>query len=848
MANNPFQTPPASTPWPIPASANYGPLFATSGRVTRFQGRWNASSGIYASLYNGWHGGGSGLSHALNYLAAPSVTEAAAAFTSANGETFAQEPGIAGQLYCDTSPFVFDWCFPDLTGTQRSTLISKIESNNAARETGIAALGKFLLDGPANGGGIGLSGYIYGVISINGQPGATDRRTNLRNLVQNMTDYLTETYGDGWWASYAHIDPQLIACIAAYHIATGEESLFEARCPFLHWQGEVHCRRLSADFNHYYPMHHGCNSHWDSTGKIFNTFPGEAWIAALESDITHDPLSKYIQQQQNAHSTPTNWSHLQIASDPTWLGALFSDDSLPIKDPVAAGTPLSRAFPISGVCEMRSGWNAANDLVVHLYGGSNAQNDHTNCMAGCIDIRVGTTHLIKSGYAYPGRDSAWEAATGWAGGTTVGDWTMCKSGVSFSPSATQATREDRDGSASGGAPAGSSTAYPLSQTLTNGVRLTWKGGVMSNFSDDGTLAKCDVDYAAPYPQITSGKVTMGRKLGATTQKGTVVLWDQFVAPATIDHIRRNFWSFLKPTISGESVLSGGSTAGVLSATGDKVVIVNGSFQVTIQMVSTKSPILHAIGGAGFESWFDGYPTNGSNKDYLANDNGDARNTTKWLWLQNQWRTSFLTQRSIANGEMIFVLTVDAAGTTAPVYTRATALALLQPGGPQTLTAQAALSSIGVIATSTMSMRRAASALLAGGSVPSISSRIQSLVPVFIGSASNALTPNLAIQIQQDVVAGDSILLLAFSPDQATLLTTAQDSAGNTYSLMSDNVAAISPMKGTLPAGSTIILNFAGAPAPHAAVAVLIRGMTLGLAHVTALLQATGTSLVVGSGS
>jgi hypothetical protein len=51
--------------------------------------------------------------------------------------------------------------------------------------------------------------------------------------------------------------------------------------------------------------------------------------------------------------------------------------------------------------------------------------------------------------------------------------------------------------------------------------------------------------------------------------------------------------------------------------------------------------------------------------------------------QIQWRASFQTTQATALGEMLYVITVDAVGTTAPSYTKAQALALLQPasGGP-----------------------------------------------------------------------------------------------------------------------------------------------------------------------
>jgi hypothetical protein len=251
---------------------------------------------------------------------------------------------------------------------------------------------------------------------------------------------------------------------------------------------------------------------------------------------------------------------------------------------------------------------------------------------------------------------------------------MCRSGISFSPTPT--TREDRAGSPSA-TPAGSGAYFPLSVSLTNGVRTTQLGGALTSYADNGVLAQvvADLRGGVTFPNITSANTTMGYLRGATTDIGTFVVWDQFVCPSTIGNIRRNFWSFNKPVISGETVLQGGSTAGVLSATGDHVVIQQGSYQATIQMVSTMAGI-NLVGGAGYESFFDGYASGGSNLDFLTNaQSNDATRQAQALWLQNQWRTSFLTTQAIAT-EMLFVITVGALGSTAPTYTRASALAIL----------------------------------------------------------------------------------------------------------------------------------------------------------------------------
>jgi hypothetical protein len=698
MANNPFQTP--ASPWALPP-ATLGTLFNTSARVTRLQSRWATPVSPFLAIKNTWSSTTqaaaiSGMGYALKYLAAGNTSDATNAYNAAIAETFSVETS-APYMYSQSAPYVYAWCNGALSGAQNTALLNLIETNTASLETGIGTLGKFLIDGAGNGGGIGLTGYVFGVCAAQGQAGITDRRTNLRNLIQNMCLYINQQYGEGVWTSYDYIWSLNAACIIAYHIATGEENLLTTRCPAFAGRGEILARMLSSTSGKYYDlMVH--NSRLDLTGRFNNAFPDEAWACALQSDVTGDTTMRWVRDQQIANSTPTQWSHLQLISDPTWLGFLFHDGVTGVA-PATTGIALNKSFPITGLASFKSGWNAATDIAAEFNCGPNPQNDHAVPNTGHFQLRVGPTWLIAHGYDYShrGTGGTWEFAVP-AGPNEVGNYTMCKSSLSFSPTATAATRLDRDGSASVASTTGSSTAYPLSYSLTNSVRPCWLGGVLGAMSDDGSLAKVTGDMTAAFPQVTSAKRTVGYKRpGSGTFPATFVIYDQFNAPATIGQIRANFWSKFKPTVVSETVLQGSSTAGVTQWGGDNVVFKSGSYQVTIQCVTPFNTI-NGVGGAGYESFFDapadathGYATSGGgNLDFVANG-GDARDVAEFLWMNNdaavpgqiQWRTSFQTTQATAQGEMLFVLTVDATGTTAPSYTKAQALAILTPaaGGP-----------------------------------------------------------------------------------------------------------------------------------------------------------------------
>lgn len=702
MANNPFQTP-TGTLWTLPP-ATLGTLFNTSARVTRLQTRWAnptlvpANGSIFTNLKNTWNSSSvaaanTGFGHALKYLATGNSAEATSAYTQALSESAAASPFETDnpRMWAYSAAYVYAWCNGALSASQNAALIARIESNNATLETGLAGLGNFLIDGPGNGGSkVGIAGYVFGCIAIQGASGATDRRTNLRNLVQNMSQLLDETGSEGYWMSYDFLAMQVVSCILAYHIATGEENLVTTRCRFIANRGEMLWRMLSGDLNTSYILKAKNARLGSGCKQTSDTAPEDTWSCAMQSDITRDPLMTSMRENLIAHGSPTQWTKLQIASTSTWAGFLFYDDALTAgaQTPTQAGTALCKSFPVVGISDMRASWNSSTALSCWFSAGPTSSSDHDKISAGALYIKSGSTILIWDGYTYGHSPSNWETLAP-IGTNEVAGYTMVRSCPSFSPTATQATREDRDGSANNsisGVFGISAAAYPLSGSLTNNVRQTWATGSLGTMFDDGVLAKVTGDISQAYRQVTSAKRTVGYRRGASVDKGTIVVYDQFNAPATIGNIRANFWSKVKPIQSGtETVLQGGTTAGVVKWTGtDRVVIRNGSYQATIQIVTPFSNI-HGVGGFGYESFFDGYNSGGSNLDFIANANtNETRITTEFnSVMKGQWRTSFQTTQSTALGEMLFVITVDATGTTAPTYTKAQALALLTPDAPPT---------------------------------------------------------------------------------------------------------------------------------------------------------------------
>src|SRR5215469_1140825 len=728
MANNPFVTP-TGTPWALPPASggttSWGTLFNTTTYTNNLKARWGAvAPSIYAPLFgtSGWDSttatsANTGFGHALKFLATGNATEATNAYNAAVAESFTQETDNQ-RIWCDSTPFVYAWCKSALSAAQQGTLIAQGESFTAQRET--ALVGHYLMDGPGNGGGSGLTGYVFGCCafqgaSANGQS-FTDRRTNLRNLVNNQANYLQETYGDGWRKSYAYITTPQMYLFLAYHIATGELSQLVSRIPHYQSRPEVLCRLLSSDGNHYWrvPTY---NAYIDVTGRIQETGdpsgvggtpPENATGAAVLAEIcnqnalpTQASMATYVNTQKQANSNSgRRWTNNLILSDSSWMALLFNNESLVAESAAQASVPLCNAFTTTGITEFRCGWNQGTDLVVDYNCGLNPQNDHSNNDVSSFQVRVGNTLLIRDGYGYGGRPSNWENAAPFQAGE-VGAYQMCKSAINFTSAANESGGlPDRGGSPSTTIPSNSGTTYLLSKNLTGNVRTTWVGGTTGSFTTTNVLSQVtgtlSVGTGNLFPQVTTSASTQvgfvpgvlaGNSAGAgglnNTDVGTIVVWDQWSGFSSAGaKIRRYWFGVNQPTIGTATVLQGAASAGVLSGTGGTAVFVNGAYQVTVQCVSTLDTTgLYAVGGVGFENFYDGYESGGANMDFLSNTQSggsDVRAQREAAWFTGQWRAVFKQDAATAGNEMITVITVGLTGSTAPTYNRTSALALFTP--------------------------------------------------------------------------------------------------------------------------------------------------------------------------
>jgi len=105
---------------------------------------------------------------------------------------------------------------------------------------------------------------------------------------------------------------------------------------------------------------------------------------------------------------------------------------------------------------------------------------------------------------------------------------------------------------------------------------------------------------------------------------------------------------------------------------------------------TSCTTIDGVGGVNYENFYDSYTSTGGQNQSLASfinsAYGPPTSTNQEALLTGQWRVGFRTTASQSPTEMLFVITVDATGTTAPTYSYAQAKALIHsaPGVPNTM--------------------------------------------------------------------------------------------------------------------------------------------------------------------
>lgn len=627
----------------------------------------------------------------LSYLATGSIPNLTLAVNAALAGAGA---GTAVTLYGRTAPFVFDWGFADLTPTQKTNLISIIETQNAA---------SFNL-GP-NGALAGCGneqGYVafaLGAIAVYGEPGTVDYSLNLRNMVQNVTQWCDEVMADGQWTGYQYeITNFFCGAFLAYHIAgVGTEALIPSR--FSYGLNRPKYLAYKCANNGYtmmsVPSNHKAIGVTTQAGpNIDGACPSGVFVPEfachniMYADIYRSGLAQTAALNCVNNSATQKWSdgNASMNSQPCWLAFIFYDQTL---TPVAYSTlPTSEIFSLPGLVSFRGGWTQVNDVKGWVYSPPFQLQNHDGLYAGAIEITRGDDQLICTQYTYAGAPSAWQAVPQTA--TEVGTHSMCKPTVLFSP--TGSATPDRSGSQTGQRDPASATAYPISTRFagTNGANLCGTVGAFTrNGSSPSAKAQATATYgSAFYPNttVTAAGRTVAYVNGPDNAHGTFFIQDLFTTVASsVDRIRAFFGMRQKPIgMTSETVVTGISAAGVMTYPNQKVTIRWRNSQAIIQMVSPAPVLLRLVGGGnslngapagpGYESYFDG-----SNLDYFVNAQS-GKNAAQYARIQGTWHLECETTPAAAGGQMLFAITVGDIGDVAPTYTQAQVLAILSGAG------------------------------------------------------------------------------------------------------------------------------------------------------------------------
>jgi len=672
-------------PWPAPTIRSDHPrLFFDAAHFRRFRAHWNDRSSNYASIVHPYKfdTGFDPVSEALRGLATNDQPACRLAARTAAGDfhppkNLASGPpggfdwdlfGPPQYAYGNAAALVFDWCYDALTPDLKSRLVAKIEKQNQRRED---ALNKKFQWHEAHF--LGMHAYLMGVLAIQGEPGASDRLQKAQNVLQNWTDIGNELHGDGSYKTYTYQDEFFVTPAILWSMATGQDVV--RRNQFIMHHADFLLRRLSQDGKDFVAGPGDQAS--DARGMIIRLQDPSPLGPLMIADYLHDQSAQWLGQfMLEKQGFGRRWN------EPLWLDLIFHDDDLKAEPPRAAGIPLVRYMPQSGSVDMRSAWNLgradARDIDAWFYVGP--MTEHAEMDVGDITLWRGNDDLITEGANYFSRPTRYHIL--W------GALSLARNTAVFSPAGSSApdlegsqlpppTMVYDDGNAYGAIGAErlvkgesadtrarlarlSAEAYPVTNRIIWYPEYAAYLGRITDFSDGGAIAAATGDAAAAYDPR---HVLSFRRSVIDAKPDVFIIRDRFRL-RDVGRVRMLFHTRQRPEAPGLKIVTGTAEAGILEGKGDRVTVVRGDSQATIQVLWPKSATIRLIGGPGYENYVDG-------------TNVDPR-TTSADWLLKQpdyparlarvtgtWRVEIETDPAAAAGETIVAISVGAHGASPP---------------------------------------------------------------------------------------------------------------------------------------------------------------------------------------
>lgn len=614
-----------SSPWTLPTwtsgAGRPRRLFFTSANLTRFNNNWT-NVAYCAPVVNQCinfqsQANNSPIVQALYYLHTGTASYATTAYTQAMAIGYLSAGyGLFG-FGAHPAAFVLDWCYDALTPTQISNLVAKLDALCDQFETQFVANPAFHEHFKANN-----DSFLICAIAIQGEVGAQDRNTKIRNASQNWLSMFNEIFADGVHAAYPYQEGYWFHYWILYEIATGQTLSLD----FMKARIEMICRQMSGDGVGQHPfegdqisgpegiLSSGSNGVGTSglrllipewlgytMGKYFNGRSGYLnqvwqWLGDYANATQGTGQSQLIQ----------GWSYQN--DSPAWLGMMFYDNAISRTAPQSAGFPLNRSGSTFRTAHFRSGWNAwgPSNVDVNVWFKCRPASAHWGRnSSGEIDVYRGKDDLLPRGATYIDEGGAGHGFSYYDGfyeySYSANTITFCPTG-SATPdtSGSQLPLSTTQTNVAGTRMAAGSTYFPKSNLYDRAAH--YRNGEFTTVdlptSGNGTYGMVWADLTECYEFSTlSGAVPGTPRVQACTRKiccipgtigkMTIIVREQFtLAAGAISAIKWGWFCRQQPTVSSPytpQIVSGSTSGGVIIYTAAPVVI---GASVTVALPAT----------------------------------------------------------------------------------------------------------------------------------------------------------------------------------------------------------------------------------------------------------------------
>ncbi|MFQ5823915.1 MAG: hypothetical protein ACE5JB_07665 [bacterium] len=627
-------------PWPLATVRPSHPrLWFNQENLALLRVRWNDPA--HKNIVDNYKNSNDALSSALRYLATGNVSDAQAAISEALSYGNSADHGEREAAWGDVPSLVFDWCYDQLSSSQKSSLISKIQGRQAS-------LVKNTLD-YFRWHEIHLRGvhaYISAVLAIEGEPGVSSQLREAQNVLQNLQELGDEVSGDGAYRPYFYQGSYQPLSFFLWTTATDLDVV--SRSGFTRHLPDFIVRRLSQSGSRF--TRGEGDDDGDESGYFVKTNLAAGTFYMIASHF-NDPLAQWLGNTLRDHDQPYHWPS---SREPIWLSLIYYDPSIPSNSPGSTNQPLVKYFDKDGMVHFRSGWNfdptATDDIMAWFYNGP--KPTHSENSQNHFTIWRGDDDLAITGGNYFGSPSKYD--------DHYFGHAIARNTLIFSPKGSSAP--DKDGGQVNGKwlqPI-SSEKYPIADELVWYQGETSYRGEITYFINqpDYAITTGDASIAYDHNHVYTPDGSRYFIRDFIYLKPDIFLIRDRFALSDVDNIRWILHSRTKPIYTGTStVIRGSSNAGILEATGNKFAVEKGDSRLEVNLLWPSQATLRFVGGEGYEAWVDG-----SNSDPSTDAQG-------WLLdhpylpirmglSKNQWRTEIETTPTKANGNIITALFVS----------------------------------------------------------------------------------------------------------------------------------------------------------------------------------------------